>query len=373
VTAPVDNEPLRALFVCPDMRTGGAERHWATLVPALRARGVDARVLCLAAEGNLYGELVAAGVPSYCARMKGRRDPRGLRRAFAFARPAPHVVVTRGVSAQLVGELLARRARAPQLLNEHTPLTADGELLPLRPHQRALVRLVAPLIARVVAVTGQQVDPLARLGYRRKRIEVVPNGVFADAGRPTRERAAVRAELGVGEDELLALCVARLQPEKRVDVFVAAATAARDEQPRLRAFVAGDGDERARLERLAAGTGVRLLGVRGDVPDLLAAADVVCLTSDSEALPLSILEAMALARPVIATRVGGTPDQLEHGVSGLLVPAGDAGAVARALTRVAADPAAARALGERGRERQRERFDGDAMVDGYLRVLESLR
>ncbi len=362
-----------ALFVCPDMRTGGAERHWAMLVPALRARGVDARVLCLAEEGGLYGELARAGVPALCAEMRGRGDLRGLRRAFAFARPAPDVVVTRGVSAQIVGEALARRAGAPQLLNEHTPLTADGELLAMRPHQRALIRLVAPLVARVVAVSQRQVDPLARLGYRRDRIEVVPNGVFAGTGQPTRGRDVVRATLGVGEHEFVALCVARLQPEKRVDLFVAAAAAARREQPHLRAFVAGDGDERERLERLAAGTGVGLLGVRDDVPDLLAAADVVCLTSDSEALPLSVLEAMALARPVIATDVGGTPEQLEHGVSGLLVPTGDADAVARALVRVAADPGAARALGERARERQRERFDGETMVDGYLRVLESLR
>ncbi len=127
------------------------------------------------------------------------------------------------------------------------------------------------------------------------------------------------------------------------------------------------------VEALAAGTGVELLGVRSDVPDLLAAADVLCLTSDSEALPMSILEAMALARPVIATDVGGTPEQVEHGVTGLLVPPGDVAAAADALGRVAADPAAARAMGERGRERQRERFDGDAMVTGYLRVLESLR
>jgi glycosyltransferase involved in cell wall biosynthesis len=362
---------VRALFVCPDMRTGGAERHWATLVPALRERGLDARVLCLSEEGALFGDLVAAGVPASCARMRRRRDLRGLMRAFELAQPAPDVVVTRGVSAQVVGEAIARRARAPHVMNEHTPLTADGRMLAPRAHQTALIRLAAPLVAGVIAVTRRQVEPLVRLGYRRDRIEVVPNGVFADRIQPTIARDEVRAALGVAPDERLALCVSRLQPEKRVDVFVAAAAAARREQPTLRAFVAGDGEERPRIGRLANGSGVALLGVRHDVPDLIAAADMLCLPSDSEALPMSILEAMALARPVVATDVGGTPEQVEHERTGLLVAPGDVAGVAAALARLSADPAAARAMGERGRERQRERFDGDAMVARYARALEA--
>ena len=82
---------MRLLFVCPDMRTGGAERHWATLAPALAARGADVRVLCLTEEGGLFGELTAAGLPAACIRMKARIDPRGWRRALAFAEPRPDV------------------------------------------------------------------------------------------------------------------------------------------------------------------------------------------------------------------------------------------------------------------------------------------
>jgi glycosyltransferase involved in cell wall biosynthesis len=115
---------------------------------------------------------------------------------------------------------------------------------------------------------------------------------------------------------------------------------------------------------------VELLGSRGDVPDLLGACDALALLSEAEALPMSILEAMALARPVVATDVGGIPEAVADGETGLVVAAGDTAAAAAALAALAANPARARAMGERGRARQRERFDGEAMVDGYLRALE---
>jgi glycosyltransferase involved in cell wall biosynthesis len=105
------------------------------------------------------------------------------------------------------------------------------------------------------------------------------------------------------------------------------------------------------------------------VPELMAAADAVALTSEAEALPMSVLEAMANARPVVATDVGGTAEAVVHGETGLLVPAGDADAVARALLELAADRERARRMGEAGQARQRELFDGERMVDGYERAL----
>jgi glycosyltransferase involved in cell wall biosynthesis len=350
---------VRLLFVCPDMRTGGAERHWATLIPALARRGADVRVLCLAEEGGLFGELVAARVPAVCIRMRRRSDPRAWRRALDFANPRPDVVISRGVSGQFVGEAMARRARAAHVLNEHTPLTPAGDLLPMRRHQLLLTRVVAPRLDRVIAVTTRQIAPLARLGYRSERIEVISNGVFESA----RPAAAPRH----GED-FTVLCAARLEPEKGVGVFIRAVAAARRSRPKIRGLVAGDGPERGRLERLAAGSGVELLGVREDVGELMAAADAVALTSEAEALPMSVLEAMAAARPVIATDIGGTAEAVVQGETGLLVRPGDADAAAGALLELASDRERARRMGEAGRVRQRELFDGESMVERYERT-----
>lgn len=356
---------MRLLFVCPDMRTGGAERHWATLIPLLAARGAEVGVVCLSAEGALYGALSGAGVPAVCLHMRGRADPRAWRRALGYSRPRPDAVVSRGVSGLLAGEAIALRARAPHVVNEHTPLTADGELLAMRPHQRRLTRLAAPRVDGVIAVARRQVEPLARLGYRRERIEVIANGVApAPAGPPGRRLA--------GADEFGVLCAARMQPEKRVDLFVRAIAAARRSQPAIRGFVAGDGSERARVEALAEGSGVALLGARGDVPALLAGADAFALTSEAEALPMSILEAMALGVPVIAPDLGGTSDAVVHGETGLLVAPGDPGAIERAVLELASDPARARRLGAAGRARQRELFTAAAMADAYLGSLERM-
>ena len=358
---------MRLLFVAPDMHRGGAERQWATLIPALAARGVEVRLLCLNDEGPLFGELSAAGVPAACVHLGGRADARALRRALAEAEARPGAVVTRGVSPQLVGEAIARRADAAHVLNEHTPLTTDGELLPLRPHQLTLTRLVAPRVDRVIAVTGRQAEPLTRRGYRRERIVTVPNGLFEADVRVRAERAVTRQRLGLADDEFAVLYVANLRPEKGAEAFVEAVWSARDQVPRLRGLVAGEGPQRDELERLVAQReGVRLLGSRGDVPDLLAACDALCLLSEAEALPISILEAMALGRPVVTTDVGGTTDAVAHAETGLVVaPGGGAGALAR----LAAQPEWARELGERGRARQRERFSGEAMVDGYATAL----
>jgi glycosyltransferase involved in cell wall biosynthesis len=352
---------VRLLFVCPDMRTGGAERHWATLIPELHDRGIAVKLLALADTGPFFEDVAARGVAAECLGLHRRTNPRALRRALAAgAAFEPDAVVTRGVSGQLVGEAIARRSHAVHVMNEHTPLTPDGRLVPPRPHQRALTRLVARRVDGVVAVTQRQVPPLERLGYPRERIDVVPNGVFE------RDVQGVDASPEL-TDGFSVLCVSGLRPEKRVDVFIEAVAAARRGNPEIRGYVAGEGTER---ERLADGSGVTLLGVRRDVLELIRGANAVCLPSEAEALPMSILEAMALERPVVATDVGGVAEQVLDGETGHLVPAGDPEPVGRALVSLAADPDRAREMGAAGRRRQRERFSGEAMVAEYVRVFE---
>src|SRR3954468_4639625 len=340
------------------MRFGGAGRRWAPLIVALAELGAEPKLLTLAEKGAFFDDVASRGIPAECMDLRRRTDPSGLRRTFGVAAAfRPGAVVSRGVSAQLVGEAIARRARAVHVYNEHTPLTPTGRLLPPRPHQRALTRLVARAIDEVVAVTSRQVPPLERMGYPRLRIEVVHNGVFE------RDVEGIEPSAELGPDGFPVLCVAGLRPEKRVDLFIEAVGAARRENTAVRGYVAGEGRERDRLEGPARANGVTLLGARQDVLALVAASGAVCLPSEAEAMPMSLLESMALGRPVIATDVGGNAELVRHGETGYLLPPGDGRAVSRAMTELAADAGRADEMGAAGRRLQRERFGGERMVD----------
>jgi glycosyltransferase involved in cell wall biosynthesis len=117
---------------------------------------------------------------------------------------------------------------------------------------------------------------------------------------------------------------------------------------------------------------VQVLGTRADVPDLMQAADVVCLASDAEGVPMAVLEAMALGKPTVATRVGGVPEAVNDEKTGLLVPTNDETAFASALLRLATEPEFRARLGETGRLRHRELFGVDRMMEEYAQVFEAV-
>lgn len=299
--------------------------------------------------------------------MESRLDLRGLARACGLWRLRPDIVFTSSVDAQVVGRLVAARAGAAHVTVEH-----GGAGLPRSLHRRMLVRGVASRIDRVVAVSATQLDELRTLGFPAGRITVIPNGIPAPV--PARPRKAVRAKLGVSEDEVLALLVATLRPEKRADLFVEAVRRAHGREPRLRGVIAGGGPQLERVRSLAAEEPgvVSVLGERADVPDLIAAADVVCLTSTFEGLPMTVLEAMALSRPVFAPEVGGIPDAIADGRTGRLVPAGDTEAFAAALVALAGSPDRRRAMGEAAELDYRQRYTLETMAGRYGEVLGEL-
>ena len=358
----------RLVFVCPNLEAGGAERQWLALVPALAGRGFDVSVVTLDGRGAYFDDLRAGGIPVACARLRNRADPAGLVRALRLAGPSSSAVVSRGLSAHVVGHALARRQRAAHVVTEHLGPDPLG-VRPLRRHQRVLLASVRPRVAAVVAVARSQREHLVRDGYPSGAIRVIPNGVASDP--PVRPREAVRAELGVAEDEFLAVLVAALRPEKRAVTFVEQVVAARRVEPAVRGIVVGAGPEAEAVERAAARSGgaVRAVGYRADALDVIAAADVLCLTSAVEGLPMTALEAMSLARPVVATDVGGVGEAVADGETGILVPRDRPGGIGDALAALARDRPRAEALGRAGRDRQRRAFSIDAMAGRYAELL----
>lgn len=357
---------LRVLFVSATLGVGGAERQWAVLIPELRRRGFEPSVLTLYDPGSISQELRRQSVTTESARMTGRTDLHGLVHAIAHAR-AGDVVVSQSFAGQVVAHAIAVRARVPHVTTEH-----HGPGLHRRIHERAVLRLLSPHVAAAVAVSPSQVSDLVDLGFRRERIRVIPNGIAELVARRSPEE--VRRELGLPDDAFVAILAATLRPEKRAHLFVEAVARANTANGRVLGLIAGAGPELPRIEALARATdgAVRVLGQRSDVVDILGAADTVCLSSDTEALPMVVLEAMALGKPVVATDVGGISDAVEHEETGLLVRAGDPAELASALLRLADSPRLAMRLGGRARQLRATRFSSDRMVDDYARLLESV-
>ncbi|MFM1746579.1 MAG: hypothetical protein RLZZ188_245 [Verrucomicrobiota bacterium] len=216
----------------------------------------------------------------------------------------------------------------------------------------------------VTAVSGWLREETVRLLGVTRPVEVIPN--FFTPRPPTRSRSAVREELGVGELPLV-VHVSNLRPVKRIDVLletVARALAGRD----FRLLVLAGGDFRPFAEQ------ARRLGVLDrvmvrenvfDVEDYVGAADVGLFTSDSESFCLGILEAMFLGVPSVSTSVGGVPEVVAHGSTGLLAPAGDVEALARSLGALLDDADRRRAMGQAARRRAGELFSAESVVPRY--------
>jgi glycosyltransferase involved in cell wall biosynthesis len=204
-----------------------------------------------------------------------------------------------------------------------------------------------------------------------RKLTVVPNGI---AVSPTVRAPdpALRAELVKGRPDYVVLTPARLHEQKGHTYLLEAAA----QVPDATFVLAGDGPLRARLEARARELGVAercvFLGHRSDIPELLAVADLFVLPSLYEGLPVSVLEAMAARRPVVATAIGGTDEAVTHELTGLLVPPSDPGALASAIRRLRSDPALAGRLAAAGRERVEGEFSSLATAGGVMRIYDEL-
>jgi glycosyltransferase involved in cell wall biosynthesis len=221
-------------------------------------------------------------------------------------------------------------------------------------------------------------DELVRLGVAPERkFTVIRLGIDLEPRVACDEDpAVVRARIGVGADRFVVGWFGRMTAVKRTDDLLDALAALRERGVDALLLLVGDGDDRERLERLAHGRGlarsVLFLGYQEDVARWYAACDVILLTSANEGTPVTLIEALAAGRPVVATRVGGVPDVVDDGVTGFLVRAGDTHAIAERLALLASDPGLGRRMGEEGRRRVLERYAVDRLVDDVDRLYRAL-
>jgi glycosyltransferase involved in cell wall biosynthesis len=350
---------MRVLQAIAELGSGGAEAVVEALTLRLLAEG-DAVALA-SAGGRREAALATAGAKVVRLPLAQRSPTGAARAALALARRTrpslPDLVHAHNVGAAVIAHAGVRwpRRRPPLVVTFHGVADADY------PNAARLLSRTADI---VVAVSPSTADRLAEAGFPRAKLRTIENAVTTP---PREDRAEARRTLGLDADVPVALCLARLVPQKRHDLLVEAW--AQVPAPAV-LLVAGTGpladDTAAAVERAGLTGRVRLLGERSDVPLLLAAADLLCLASDWEGLPIAVLEAMSLGVPVVATAVDG----LVAGCDGAarLVPPRDPAALAAALRDVLSDPAERAVLGAAGLARVAERFSPDAMWAAYRAV-----
>jgi glycosyltransferase involved in cell wall biosynthesis len=327
-------------------------------------------------EGSLLDLALARGVsPVVIPQIVGeltlkRRELQAVAALYRLLRSErPHIVHTHTAKAGFVGRLAARLAGVPVVVHTYHGHVLHGYYSPLQSRLlRAMERGLAVLSDALVAVSPRIKQDLVRYRVARpEKIRVIPLGFdlkpFLTAAR---NGSAFRRELGVPETARLIAIVGRIFPIKNHRLFLDAAGRIARAEHDARFLVVGDGVLREDMERHAAALGIRdrvfFTGWRRDLDRIYPDVDVLVVSSNNEGTPVSAIEAMASGRPVVATRVGGLPDLVDHRVTGMLVPPGDPDALAGAVLELLRDRDRAARMGQAARESVRGRFGLDRLV-----------
>jgi len=365
-----DRGPFRVMFLTTSMPVGGAETLLVNLVRRLDREQFTPSLCCLKDLGPL-GEALAAEVPAFHGLIHSKYDLRVAKRlANLFTSERIDAVVTVGAGDKMFwGRIAARLARVPVVCCAlHSTGWPDAVTFANR--LRPLTRWTDAFIA----VAGTHARHLVEVEhFPAMKVHVIPNGIDVSAFAGPFDTTAVRHSLGIAPAAPVVGIVAALRPEKQHELFLRAAARVRHHHPDAAFLIVGDGPRRQELWNLTNALqlqdAVHFLGNRQDVPEVLSALDVFVLTSRMEANPVSILEAMAAGKPVIAPRVGSIPDTVSDGETGFLTQMGNENDLVTRILQVLGDRELARRLGQGGRAAVETRGSLEAMVGGYERLI----
>lgn len=366
-----DRGPLRVMFLVTSMPIGGAETLLVNLLRRMDRERFSPELCCLKEFGPL-GRKMALEVPAVAGLLSNKFDVRVLGRLTRILRDRRvDAVVTVGAGDKMFwGRLAAWRAEVPVVC---CALHSTGWPDTIGRLNRMLTRITDAFIG-VAAGHGQHLVAVEK--FPTEKVHVITNGVDTDLFHPMPAPEPLLHELRVTADTPIAGIVAALRPEKNHELLLRAMRLVVNELPQARLLVVGDGPRRSHLEaqvkKLGLEHSVQLLGSRSDIAGLLSVMRVFVLTSHNEANPVSILEAMASGKPVVATRVGSIAETVLDRETGFLAPPGDARRVARHLVHLLRKPQLAQRMGQRGREAVVTGWSVERMVQGYETLIADL-
>lgn len=367
---------MKLLYVAGDSKFGGGVRRTSSLVRMAQGLGWSADVL--ATNPHVQNELRSAGAGIIALDVIRRRtrpvhDLWGAYRLCGFLRETEYTIVHTSTSkGGFVGRLAARLANVPVIVHTVAGFAFHEESSPLALRFYTMMeRVAAGWCDRIITVSEFHRAWATRLRIGDgDLVKAIPSGIAPWRVEPTRPALQTRAELGLARGELVILSTGRLVRQKGLEYLI---EAARLLVPRIntgvKVVLAGEGVLRSALQRQARRLGVErqveFLGFRTDVADLLAACDIVALPSLWEGLSISVLEAMAAAKPIVTTTIGSNQEVLRHHETALLVPAKRPDMLAEAIVELASDCSLRKRLGAAARSVYLDRYTDERMVDQY--------
>lgn len=375
--------PRRLVLILDETYIGGVELLMLNMFRVFDPLVVQPRVICLRSAGPLAADFRAIGVDVEVMGRSGRFDLRTLPRMIASLRrqPADAVLVTHHHRAALaLGRLAARAAgvRVSLVAVHDMDLASIGKRC-LPRWAVATLRLGANALVLLSPRQGEYLHRQEGVGARpwsRTNEVVIRNGIEVQPLPSASDQREARARLGVGTQDFVVGIVARLSAQKAHHVLFEAFADLVRSHPHSRLVVVGGGQREPELRELATRLGIAnvvlFTGVRRDVPKILPAFDVACLSSVHEGVPITVIEAMSAGLPVVATSCGGLPDLVTDGEQGFIVPVGDSETFAQRLRTLATDPTLRHRQGRSARERVERCYRIEQTARGYERLIVDL-
>ena len=367
-------ERINILYLITDLDIGGAEKALARTVIGLDKRKYNPTVCCLRGHGPVTEEIESAGVKVTQLNMSNKFDLAAVFRLFCLlGEERISIIHSYLYHANILGRIIGRVARVPIIISSERSVILSEEIvnkntLEMGSRLRRLINgLSMRLSDRVVTVSELVRETLiAASKIDPERLVTIHSGVNWEGYQIDVDITAKKKGVGLETPASVIGAIGRLDRVKGVEYLLRAAAKVILKTPDAAFLIVGDGSQREAMEQLARSLGIShrvvFTGQRDDVPELLAVMDVLVLPSLYEGLPNAVLEAMAAGKPVIATRVGGTPEVVEDEVTGLLVPPRDPEALAQAIIALLQDRERAKAMGRAGRERVEKHFSVERMV-----------
>ncbi len=346
---------------------GGAERHIINLAGALNPQMVEVTVCCLFSD-PFVGIATQAGLNAFDVTMRNRTDLSVVGKLASIIRKNNFDIVhTHGVRANLLGRLAARQAnRKPVVTTVHSLLERDYPGFFRRQVNSITEWATRGWTDQFIAVSQGLKAKLVAGGVPADRVTVIYNGIVIEDFSPSSETVDARTMLGYGPAVPLVGIVARLHPVKGHQYFLEAARIVLEQHPEVRFVVVGEGPQRPALEEMAGQLGIAgqvvFAGFVSEVRSVMAELDLLVISSLWEGFGLTAVEAMALGVPVVSTEVGGLPEVVLHGETGLLAPPANSAALAKNIIWMLEHPQAAAEMAKKASQVVGEKFTAQVMA-----------